>query len=280
MNEQAALPPAPAPAPGNGFDMDAFAHELNQPKQPGGAPPPPPKVEPATPPGATGGAETPKSDASSSTDAPKTTEEAPNTKDKYNDAAREYMETYDLLQSQGFSALAQKEAPVEKFLLEKFAKQRAIHHLARGLRTMEVGEMPWWIGLSIALTPPAIGNYMLAMELRKQREARKVRETRTARENEERKARGEPLQPTSIINADGSVVTPAPPPAAAPAPVAAQAPPASTSTPTTITAKARIVYGTCPVDGNPLYKKRAKYCSQSCAGKATSKLMREKRTKP
>lgn len=232
-----ALPPHVPSTEATGFDADADVNALKatpkeeyvQPEAQDTTEPPP---APETPP----------------TDGPKTEGEggagdgAPS--GNATASAREFLEVYDTLQSYGFSFYSQG-MPAEKFQLPKFAKDRAVHHLAKGLEKMGTPELPWWVGLLIALAPPAGINFMAAREHRRATEAQAQQEAR-------RRSNMHVVHPTTIIHPDGTETkAPKPPP---PAPRQAhqrkQGPPC-------------IVCGTTCRPGK-------KYCSKSCSGKGAA----------
>lgn len=184
-------------------------------------------------------------------EAPKGDTESPSTED----SAREFIETYDLLQSFGFHMYSNG-LPMEKFALPEKVKERATHHLARGLVGMGKPQLPWPVGLAIALAPPSFFNYLLAKEHRTDMEQREADARST---NKERQRNGEPLSPTVIYDAHGNVVSR--PDATKPRPQAPGAPDRSNA---------------CPKCGKPAKPGRT-YCSQSCSG-AASRGRRRKNT--
>jgi hypothetical protein len=245
MADQLALPPhteaAPAAEGATVYDAKADAAKLDaaDPQDYGAAtPPPPPEPEPAagTDPGA---------------DAPPPPPPDPN--DKAKASAREFIEVYDYGQAMGFSWYSEGEK-AEKFQLESYPKERAIHHLARGLEKMGSPELPWWMALLLVLAVPAAANYMAAKEYRKAKEEQRAAE---ARERHRQRNPG-PIPPDSITH--NGATTPYQPPAPAPKPDA----PAPTFT------VVKASGAPCLQCGAPT-KKGRKYCSQSCAGKARKK---------
>lgn len=261
MSDTLALPPAtPAAAPEatSLVNADTFADALRStPMEDYRAPEPePPKVEAPKP------VDTPTGEGPK-TDAPGTDGPAPGPEKRNVESAREIIEGYDLLQSYGFSAVSDGMKP-EQFVLDKFPKERAVHHLAKGLEKMGSPEVPWWVGLAIALAIPAFINYRIAMAHRKDRAAE-----RTA-QNRQRAANGEPLRPDTITDREGNVVKPPPPPP--PAPAAARTAPVEVLHPAT----PRKTYGPCEVCGNPVHRKTARYCGKSCSGKALNQRLRAK----
>jgi hypothetical protein len=183
------------------------------------------------------------------------------------ESAKEFIEAYDTVQSYSFSIYSEGLKP-EKFQLPEFAKTRAAHHLAKGLEAMGSPELPWWLGLLIALAPPSFTNYMTAKAYRQSAEEAAAR-------NAEQAKRGQPVHPTSITRRDGTVVPMSPPPPPS-EPVTFQEPTVAAQSPA------------APRKQNPnmplcqecgivhVASKKRKYCSKSCAGKATSKKNREK----
>lgn len=264
MSETLALPPASTAGDTSAkLDLEAFADALaSTPMEdyspaPSATAPEPPKPAPEPAPGP-GGADAPKGEGSGP--APEPAPEKRNV-----ESARELVEGYDLLQSYGFSALSDGMKP-EAFALEKFPKDRAVHHLAKGLEKMGSPEIPWWFGLVLALAIPAFINYRIAIGHRKGQAQQRTQRNRSASGN------GQPLSPDSITDRNGQRVD-VPPPAAPPpaAPAAAREeikPPAM-----------RVVrnYGPCKVCGNPVHRKNASYCGKSCSGKALNERMRAQR---
>lgn len=165
-------------------------------------------------------------------------------------SAKEFIELYDIAQSYGFHFYSGK--AVESFQLPAFAKDRAAHHLAKGLEKMGGMEAPWWMGLLLAIGPPTAFNFMAAKQYREQRRQGQERE-----EAAQRRGSG-PVQPDSIIH-HGQVIKMRPErPAQPPPPIR----PAKD-------------YGRCQTCGNPVKHKGRKYCSQSCAAKGTNAKRRK-----
>ncbi len=200
--------------------------------------------------------EPPKTEAPPPTgDAPGATPAEPDPNDKAKAAAREFIECYDMLQAQGFAMYADGIKPKE-FELEEYPKERAIYHLAKGLEKMGTPEVPWWIGLLIALAPAAFVNYMTA------KESRHAAQEAAARKNQQKHRSGAPLEPNSITDRNGQPVTP-PQPQRTGAPPAQAAPAAPKD------------YGNCLVCNKPLTKPRKKYCGKSCSGKASAAALHQ-----
>lgn len=254
--DAAATAPAPdASSSASGTDASAFIKAQRAvPKRPygpaeGTSTQEPPKTDPPKPEGAPEGGQEPPKDGQPSPDSKA--------------SAKEFIETYDLLQSFGFSQYSDG-LPMERFALPAPVKERAIHHLARGMASMGNPELPWPVGVAMALTPPAFFNWLMAKENRAEQRRAKDQERR----NNAAKARsGDPIQPTVIYDMHGNVVgrdagqrkaPEAPPPV-----------PAKPFTPPTVPASSPKVYGQCRHCGNDLLKRGRTYCSQSCAGKAT-----------
>lgn len=258
-----ALPPHVPPAStGQGFDADADVAALKAtPKQDFSAqwekaPDAPPAAGPETPGGATGAPDIP---GGGGPDAP------PEPPQNAKESAKEFIEVYDILQSYGFSFYSQGMDP-KPFQLPTYAKDRAIHHLAKGLEKMGTPELPWWVGLLIALAPPAGINFMTAREYRRA-QAEKMAADAAAKE---RKAHpGQPMNPSSITRADGTVVKmEVVPPGAAGAPPPPAAPAAQRS---------RAPMPLCQqCDTNPVKGRTKKYCSQHCAGLASGERNRQR----
>ncbi len=191
---------------------------------PADTPPPTPNDGPAANPGA--GTGTGKDDAD-----PKA-------------AAEEFIETYDMLQAYGFH-LYSDGMPMDRFILPDKMKQRAVHHLSRGLSKMGNAEVAWPLGVALAIVPPSFFNYLAAREHR-------------AAKAETAEARTAPPTP--------------PPPAKAKQP--------HTHRPTTVTLEdsegrpirtvSTTTGGACQAPGctNPV-KRGRKYCSQACSGRAS-----------
>lgn len=225
-----ALPPHTEPE-ATGFDADADVTALKAtPKEEYQADPEPepePEPQPATnPPPADGPAPEPEAGGG----------EGPAGGNNVA-SAREFLEVYDTLQSYAFSFYSQG-LPAENFALPKFAKDRAVHHLAKGLEKMGSPELPWWVGLLIALAPPAGINFMAAKAHREQAERQAEEEARRRRNSMH------VVHPTSIIHPDGTE-TASPPPR--PTYKRRQGQP-------------------CEVCGTPC-RPGKKYCSKSCSGK-------------
>lgn len=229
MEEQQLLPPAEAES--KPFNLAEHAAKLKatpkeryeQPKDPEPAPPKPtPEPEKGPDPGP-GGPET----------------GGAGTKTDHEASAKEFIELYDLGQSYGFHFYSGKEP--DSFKLPTFAKDRAIHHLARGLEKMGGAEAPWWMGLMIALGPHTALNFMAAKQYRQQKAKQAEAPPQTPK-------RGPgPVEPDSIIH-HGQVIHMRPTgPKAPPKPL-----------------------GACLQCGQPVKHRGRKYCSQSCAGKATT----------
>lgn len=241
------LPPHTEPVQPGASDATAFIRKQRAvPKRPYKAaePPPPPDPEPQ----AKGPDPEPKAPEGGTTEAP--TGEAIS-------SAKEFIETYDLLQSFGFSMYSDG-MPIEKFQLPQPVKDRAEHHLARGLQGMGNPELPWAVGLAIALAPPAYFSYLTAREHR----AAKREEEQAKAANTKRKESGEALHPTIIYDANGNVVRGAAP---AKAPMRDQA----THTTAAHAAASAEPLPPCQVCGKPVKHKGRKYCGQSCAGAAS-----------
>lgn len=165
----------------------------------------------------------------------------------HEESAREFVELYDLTQSYVFS-FASGQKP-EAYTLPNEAKKRAVHHLARGLEKMGGMEVPWWMGLTIALGPPTALNVMVAKEYRQQQEEAKAQQRAQERRGAQRGPG--PVAPDSIFHR-GEVIN-----------MQGAAP------------KERKQPGTCAVCGKPTKPGRS-YCSQSCAGKGTAAKRRAK----
>lgn len=257
------------------LNLDAFAQALaatpmedySKPEVPEQPQQPQPKPAPEAPP----------------TDAPKgegggAAGPAPEPEKRNVESARELIEGYDLLQAWGFSTLSDGMAP-DKFALDKFPKERAVHHLAKGLEKMGSPEVPWWFGLVLALAIPAFINYRTAIGFRKAKAQERAQRNRSAA------GTGQPLHPDSITDRNGQRVDvpPPPPPAATPA---STAPPPGDNSPHTVlqhpAARMRPVknYGPCEVCGNPVHRPKARYCGKSCSGKALNERLRAKRAQP
>jgi hypothetical protein len=196
-----ALPPHDPPATGGGFDVDADVATLKSSAKEDysaqwQAPPPEPK------PVETG----PEKPA----DEPPTGEAPPG--DEAEASARGFIECYDLLQAWGFHFYSQGK-PAQDFTLPKFAKDEAVKHLARGLEKMGSPQLPWWVGLLIALAPPSVLNYMAAREYRRQEQAKEEAEARknakggpTPSPTPPATPRSEPFRADSITTKEGKVV--------------------------------------------------------------------------
>jgi hypothetical protein len=183
-------------------------------------------------------------------------------------SAREFIECYDILQAYGFHFYSRGK-PHEDFALPKFAKDRATHHLAKGLTKMGSPEVPWWLGLLIALVPPGFMNWMAAKEYR-QAQADKA----TAAANAERQRKGQAQGPDTITLKDGTVV-----PMEEVRRKQAEASPPPPAPPTA--PKPTKDHGTCEVCGGPLKHKGRHTCSQECSGKRTARMRKEaKEAKP
>jgi hypothetical protein len=248
-----ARPPHTEPAAA-GFDVDADVAALSStPKEQYEAPDPEPEAAKTEAPGADApGGDAPPAGEGGAGDAP-----GGNAKD----SAREFLEVYDTLQSYGFSFYSQG-MPAEKFQLPKFAKDRAVHHLAKGLEKMGSPEVPWWVGLLIALAPPAGINFMAAKAYREEGErqetARQQRESRNMHV----------VHPTTIIHPDGSEQAAPPPPPPPPRQPAPQRPTTAVPMPP------------CAHCGEPVKHRKKKYCSQSCSGKARAQFYQEQKNQP
>ncbi len=198
------------------------------------AQPPPPKPEPGPTPPPTG--DGPKSEPGSG--APDNTE-----------SAREFIEAYNTMQAGGFALLAGDISAFGKFLLPRDIKERAAHHLGKGLGTMGSPEIPWWIGLLLALAIPTVVNYQTAMEHRR---AKREGEEPERRPNAPRTARpaqpggGTPAPAVTVLDRNGAPIRPVT---------------RRSVTPPAVTP--------CLQCGQPT-KRRRKYCSQRCAGLAVS----------
>jgi hypothetical protein len=251
MSTPAALPPHTEQKPG-GFDVDADVSALSgTPKEQYEAPeqepePEAPKTE--APGGEQPGAQQPEGGGEG--------EGAPGVSAK--ESAREFLEVYDTLQSYGFHFYSLQGMPAEKFQLPKFAKDRAVHHLAKGLEKMGSPEVPWWIGLLIALAPPAGINFMAAKAYRDEGE----RQEAAARQERDR-SNMHVVHPTTIIHPDGSER-----PAPAQRPVHKAAPRNTAPMPH------------CAQCGQPVKHRKGKYCSQSCSGKARAQFYKEQKSTP
>jgi|GEM_PF-6977555 len=235
---------------GKGYDAAADAAEMDAAplqdyssewsKAKSEAPPPGPEPKPEDAPK---GEEAP-------TDEPKPDAEA---------SAREFIECYDILQAYGFHFYSQGK-PHEDFALPKFAKDRAAHHLAKGLTKMGSPEVPWWMGLLIALAPPGFLNWMAAKEYRKAQE-----EKATAEANAERQRKAQAMGPNTITMKDGTVF-PMDPVHSQPRPAS---PPASAAA---APSKPQKFYGPCEICGKPVKHKGRHTCSQACSGKRTARM--------
>jgi len=260
-----ALPPHTPPAAGTGFDVDADVAALKSaPKQETAAPEPDPGAPPegaptpdAPPTGAPGG-----NPGTGDAD-PEAGGDGGNAKA----SAKEFIEAYDMLQCWSFAAFSGGMKP-EEFQLPAFAKTRAAHHLAKGLEKMGSPELPWWLGLLIALAPPAGINFMTA---KAHREAKEANEARAANAAKHARSPGDPIPPTTITRPDGTEIRMRPvaqqertaPPPAAPRSSTAPMPP-------------------CGVCGNPVKNRKRKYCSTHCGGVASGRKNQERaaRNKP
>lgn len=195
---------------------------------------------------------------------------------KYADAAREFIEVYDTGQAFGFGVLSKTRDP-KRFQLDPWSKERATHHLARGLKAMGRSEMHWGLGLAIALTPPAVANYFTARELRKAAEAKATLPPNANRTTAATpgKATPDPAPPATQV-ADG---------------IQAQRPATGARERTAVpgqmvveteharNAKEKPRKGPpCAVCGKVTKHKRSKYCSQRCAGIGTTRVNAERRT--
>lgn len=240
--------PSHTGAPPAGFDVDADVDALRStPKEEYQTTEPEPEPAKTQPPGGDGPATDPPPGGEGGEGDPP----GGNAKD----SAREFIEVYDTLQSYGFSFYSLG-MPAEKFQLPKFAKDRAVHHLAKGLEKMGSPEVPWWVGLLIALAPPAGINFMAAKAYREEGERR---------EQASRPHRNPNMQvvhPTTIIHPDGRE-EPAPPPRHEPPPP----PPRNPAAP----------MPPCAHCGQPVKHRKKKYCSQSCSGKARAKFYQEQK---
>lgn len=218
------------------FNMDTFAQALtDHPKEDTSAQWEAVQPEPTPGPTPTGAPKSdgPKADASGNAEA----------------SAREFIECYDILQSWSFSLYSQG-MPPEMFQLAAFPKDRAIHHLAKGLEKMGTPELPWWVGLVLALAPPGFMNYMAAKEYRAAQE-----HAAAANRNAQRAQQQRPVSPDSITIPGGEEVkVPPPPPTTQPK-----------------NPRMRAVKGTCEECGGPVYNTGRKYCGQSCSAKALNR---------
>lgn len=159
-------------------------------------------------------------------------------------SAKEFIDLYDLSQSYGFHFYSGG-ADQKQFALDAFPKERAVHHLAKGLEKMGGVEVPWYLGLILALAPAAFANYLTAVQYR--------RAQADAKENAERQKRSEPVHPSSITMPTGEVV---------PAPQAKRS--ASGPMPQ------------CSECGTAVKNRRNVTCGQSCAAKRTNRLRADK----
>ena len=254
-----ALPPhIPPPATGQGFDADADVAALKAtPKQDFSAqwekaPDPTPAAGPDAPGGAAGGPDIPGGGG------PETPPEPPQ---NAKESAKEFIEVYDILQSYGFSFYSQGMDP-KPFQLPSYAKDRAIHHLAKGLEKMGTPELPWWVGLLIALAPPAGINFMTAREYRRAQTEKMANE---AAANERKARQGQPVHPSSITRADGTVVK------------MQVVPPSDEAAPAPAAPRNRAPMPLCQQCGtNPVKGRTKKYCSQHCAGLASGARNRQR----
>ena len=165
-------------------------------------------------------------------------------------SAKEFIEVYDTLQSAGFHMWSGE--PLDKYLLNKSVKDRAAHHLAKGLAKMGNPELPWWIGLLICLAPPTFFNWMAAREAVKAAREKEEREAARAA-NQQRQQSGQVFTASSVTKPSGEVIQMAPDPA---------------------THKPAMHAGSCVVCGGPTKVRKGKpgkYCSQSCSGKGRAK---------
>lgn len=196
----------------------------------------PTKAEPKadTPP--TGGNEAPKAEGTSD-----------GTDNK--ESAKEFIEAYNTLQAGGFAMLAGDINAFGKFLLPAEIKARAAHHLSKGLGKMGNPEVPWWVGLLIALSMPTVLNYFAAMEHRKAKQDEKAQRRDQYRAAHTAARAGAPPPPpaVTVLDRDGNQI-----PTMRPrAPQRGPKPP-------------------CAQCGNPVRRTGRKYCSQRCAGLAVS----------
>lgn len=247
-----ALLPPHTEATATGFDPDADVAALKatpkEPTQP--EPDPAPTADP--PPAGQGGAgPTPEGGAT-----PEGGGDGPTGNDA-KASAKEFIEVYDILQSYGFSMYSQGMDP-QKFQLPPYAKDRAAHHLAKGLEQMGTPELPWWVGLLIALAPPAGINFMTA---KAHREAAERKAEEAATRNAQRQQRGEVLHPDSVIHPNGQEE-----------PIR-RASRTNTPPPPSVRTiyKDRAPMPPCQVCGAPCKSRNKKYCSKSCSGKARAK---------
>lgn len=168
-------------------------------------------------------------------------------------SAREFVELYDLAQSFGFHFWSGRAA--ETFQLPKYAKDRAAHHLAKGLEKMGGMEPPWWLGLLLALGPVTFVNWASAKEYKAQQaEAERQQREAKARANWQQASGGAAIEPDAITLAGKEVA------------FTRTAPPKPGKT-----------YGTCQHCGGPVQKKGRKYCGQSCAAKAINERKRSEK---
>ncbi len=195
----------------------------------------------------------PKSDPPPTGDGPKadnTSSAADNT-----ESAKEFIEFYNTMQAGGFAMLAGDLKTYAQFLLPTEIKARAVHHLSKGLAKMDNPELPWWAGLIMALSFPAVLNYMAAMDLRKAKKAGPKSSAEQQRPSQAANRADKPpaMEPSvTVLDREGNPIRTARPRASKQGPK----PP-------------------CAQCGNPVQRSGRKYCSQRCAGLAVSAQRRK-----
>lgn len=242
----------PADTVSTGFDPDADVAALKatpkEPTQPD--PEPAPEPEPAP---------TPEPDGP--TPSPEGGGDGPGDGNNAKASAREFIEVYDIMQSYGFAFYSDGMDPA-KFSLPSYAKDRAVHHLAKGLEKMGSPELPWWVGLLIALAPPAGINFMTA---KAHRQAAEVKKQEAAKRNSQRARNGDVLHPDSVIHRNGTEQPLRP--------VAVVKEPDEPAEVHTMHIHYRDM-PPCEVCGTPVKRKGKRYCSKSCSGKARAAQLR------
>lgn len=244
--------------------MRAFAGELKStPKQdysqawsePKTSAPPPPDPKAAQP-----GGTAPVGDAGQQP------EGEPKGEGSAKETARVVLMMYDNLVSQVCSAIADHESyPAKRFAMDEASRREAEKQLAIGIEKNNWAGLPWWGILVMMIVASGVANWLLVREAMKDK--RKQKEQQAAR-NRASAARGEPLNPDSITDKHGQTVKP--PAAASPVASPAHASTDPASPPQASPARAAKFHGSCQECGNPVKHKGRKYCSQSCAGKATA----------
>lgn len=269
------------------FDMRAFAADLKStPKQDYSAAwtEPQPERPSAEQPGATA----PPGDAGhgqpKGEEAPKN--EGPQAETgSAKETARVFLMMYDNLVSQVCTAIADHpDYTPKRFAMDEAQKREAEKQLAIGIEKNNWAGLPWWGILAMMLVASGVANWLLVREARKDK--RRAKEAANAAQNRERQQRGQTLHPDSITDKSGRPVTQPAPAQPGPTPPAASLRAASPDPASPKGDHFKLVTDAngqtigyentrmplCQQCGEHHVKSpRHKYCSQSCAGKATSK---------